>query len=40
MGIKNSAGTWTKFKYHHPHMALMTELLGVVAIMMIMCVEF
>lgn len=40
MGIRNNAGWWQRFKYVYPELCLLAEILGVLMMMVICCVEF
>lgn len=40
MGIRNNAGWWRKFKHFYPEIGLAAEILGVLMMMVICCVEF
>lgn len=40
MGIRNNAGWWKRFKYFYPEIGLVAEILGVLMMMLIFCVEF
>lgn len=39
MGIRNNAGWWKRFKFY-PELGLVAEILGVLMMMVICCVEF
>ena len=40
MGIRNDAGWWERFKHFYPEIGLAAEILGVLMMMVIFCVEF
>lgn len=40
MGIRNNAGFWERFKYFFPEIGLAAEILGVLMMLLICCVEF
>ncbi|WP_306145698.1 hypothetical protein [Escherichia coli] len=40
MGIRNDAGFWERFKYFFPEIGLAAEILGVLMMLLICCVEF
>lgn len=40
MGIRNNAGWWKRFKHFYPELGLAAEILGVLMMMLIFCVEF
>lgn len=39
MGIRNSANWWQKFKHFHPEIGLVLEILGVLLMMLVCCIE-
>lgn len=40
MGIRNNADWWERFKHFYPELGLVAEILGVLMMMLIFCVEF
>lgn len=40
MGIRNDAGYWRRLQHFHPKLALAAEMLGVLLMMLVLCVEF
>lgn len=39
MGIRNNAGWWKRFKHFYPEIAWGAEILGVLLMMLVLCVE-
>ncbi|EPW5887936.1 hypothetical protein ACWNOJ_001762 [Escherichia coli] len=40
MGVRNNAGWWKRLKHFHPELGLVAEILGVLMLMLVMCIEF
>lgn len=40
MCIRNNAGFWKRFRHFYPELWLFAEIMGVLLMMLVLCVEF